>query len=158
MPDGKQVKIYRSLADTLNETSTGIFAVGTTQGTYPVFYFGPIKLLKPSITSADIPKISRKEARAAPTLPSGWTQETAPDGKTYYWYEDLKLTQWEFPVLPPGWTEEISTHKNSEGKIFYWHPDTNKVQWNWPVLSGGRRKHQTRRRKATARRSKKARK
>lgn len=40
-----------------------------------------------------------------PSLPSGWKQAQAPDGRTYYWYkaaDGTKKTQWKRPSAEPG--------------------------------------------------------
>ena len=63
---------------------------------------------------ASVPQVASTPWPSAsnPTLPAGWKEATAPDGRTYYWYkaaDGTKKTQWKRPTAVPDAVTASST-------------------------------------------------
>jgi len=83
-----------------------------------------------------------------PPLPPGWVQNTAPDGRPYYYHAITRETRWERPsahakvaeetgppkvsaassALPPGWVE----YKANNGRPYYYNASSNRTSWIRP--------------------------
>ena len=77
-------------------------------------------------------------AAAAASLPAGWKQAKAPDGRTYYFHTETKETTWTRPAaalaapaaadppLPAGWKQA----KAADGRTYYYYlPEGKRTQW-----------------------------
>ena len=76
------------------------------------------------------------------SLPEGWHEGKADDGRVFYFHDDGESTSWELPQgqpkktakqidaakLPPGWHKDIA----AAGRIYYWHDDGKTTSWELP--------------------------
>ena len=76
------------------------------------------------------------------SLPEGWHEGKADDGRVFYFHDDGESTSWELPQgqpektaklidaakLPPGWHKDIT----AAGRIYYWHDDGKTTSWELP--------------------------
>lgn len=117
----------------------------------------------PQESESSVASVDVRDTERLPTserLPSGWSLQVAPNGRTFFIDHNAKITTWvdprtgraspmpsqstatgtdhastipddELGTLPEGWEERVHT----DGRIFYIDHNTRTTQWEDPRLS-----------------------